>query len=197
MIPEQIAYFSILATFLGYFLYFKSIFAGKTKPNLVSWFLWMLGPFLGVFFQLKAGAGLSALPVFMAGFGPLLVILFSIAKKNAIWKIGKLDMVCGTFSLLALLVYVSTHNLITSILFAIASDALAAIPTVVKAWHYPETESSSVYGVGIISNCLGLLVIRNWVFSLYSFGVYFILINLIIIFSINRKKLFTYLRIFA
>ena len=64
MLPEKIIYITVIISLIGYLVMFKDIFRGKTKPNLVSWFLWMLGPFIGVFFQLKAGAGLSVIPVF-------------------------------------------------------------------------------------------------------------------------------------
>ena|SRR3989338_8742785 len=190
MLPEQIVYLGIVANIIGYIYYFRDIFRGGTKPNLVSWFLWMLGPFIGVFFQLKAGAGLSALPVFMAGLGPLIVIIVCILRKNSIWKIGILDTICGLLALAALIFYMLTHNLGISILFAILSDLLAAIPTIVKTWKFPETETIGPYLSGVFANTLGLLIIKNWIFSIYSFSLYFILLNLTIIFCIYRKKIF-------
>jgi hypothetical protein len=150
----------------------------------------MLGPFIGVFFQLKAGAGLSVLPVFFAGFGPLVVIIISLLRRNVIWKIGKLDIFCGVLSLAALVMYVLTHNLGVSILFAILADGLAAVPTIVKAWNFPETEFAAGYLPGIVDNMIGLLIIKNWIFTIYSFSIYFILVNSILIFAIYRKKIF-------
>lgn len=188
MIPENIIYITILISLLGYFFYFKDIFYGKVRPDLVTWFLWMLGPFISVFFQIKAGAGLSILPVFLAGFGPLVVIIVSLIRKNAHWKISQLDIICGTFALISLTLYFITHNLGISILFAIITDGLAAVPTIVKAWKFPGTESTAVYMVGVISNILGLLIIKDWIFTIYSFSLYIILINLFIVFCINRKK---------
>ncbi len=190
MLPENIIYIGVLVNFIGIFYYIRTIFSSGTKPNLISWFIWMLAPFVGVFLQLKAGAGLSVLPVFMAGFGPLLVIIFSLFKKNVFWKVTKLDMLCGAFSLFALVLYVFTSNFGISILFAILSDGLAAIPTIVKSWKFPETESGSTYFSGMFSNILALLIIRNWVFTIYSFNIYFVLVNLIIVFAIYRKRIF-------
>ncbi|HEV7424027.1 MAG TPA: hypothetical protein VGO21_02435 [Candidatus Paceibacterota bacterium] len=189
MFNENIGYITVAISFACYFFYFRDVFYGKTRPNLVSWFLWMLGPFIGVFFQLKAGAGLSVLPVFMAGFGPLVVISVSLFRKNSIWKINKLDIICGILACVALVLYVFTHNLGISIIFAILSDGLAAIPTIVKSWKFPETETATVYLSGIFNNILGLLIIKNWIFSIYSFGVYFIVVNIIIVFCIYRKKI--------
>lgn len=190
MLPENIIYITVLTSLIGYFFYLKDIFYGQVRPNLVSWFLWMLGPFLGVFFQLKAGAGLSVLPVFLAGFGPLVIMVVSLFRKNSVWKINNLDIFCGILALLALIFYMFTHNLGISILFAILSDGFAAIPTIIKSWKFPETENSAVYLPGILNNILALFIIKNWIFSIYSFNIYFILVNLVIVFCIYRKKIF-------
>ncbi len=190
MLPSNIIYLAVVASLVAYIFYFKNIFYGQTKPNLISWFLWMLAPFIGVFFQIKAGGGLSVLPVFLAGFGPFLVIIVSLCRKNSYWKIVRLDIICGIFAILSLVFYVLTHNLGISILFAILSDGLAAIPTLVKTWNFPETETSTVYLAGIFGNILGLLIIKDWIFSIYSFNIYFVLINLAIVFCIYRQRIF-------
>jgi hypothetical protein len=126
----------------------------------------------------------------MAGFGPLLVVIFSIFRKNAYWKLSTFDIICGIFSILALVLYALTHNLAISIVFAILSDLLAFIPTFVKGWKFPETETSSVYISGLFNNILGLLIINNWIFTIYSFGVYLIIANIVIIVFLYRKKIF-------
>lgn len=190
MLPEQIIIVAVVISLIGDFLYLRSMYLGHAKPNLVSWFIWMLAPFLGVYFQLKAGAGFSVFPVFAAGFCPLLVIIYSLILKNGFWKITFFDLICGAFSLLALVLYVFTRSLEISILFVIFSDGLAAIPTVVKSWKFPETENAYLYILGIVNNIIGLLIIKDWSFSLYSLGIYFIAINAIISFAILHKKIF-------
>lgn len=192
MLPEKIIYIVILTSFFGSFFYIKDIFLGKTKPNLVSWFIWSLAPFIGVFFQLKAGAGLSILPIFMAGFISFLVVAVSILRKKAYWKINTFDVICGLISLMALLLYIFTRNLNISILFAITSDALAYIPTVVKSWNFPDTETSAIYITGILNNIIGLLIIKLWIFPIYSFSVSIIVFNLAVVFCIYRKKIFKF-----
>ena len=190
MLPEKIIYIIVLTSFAGFFFYIKDIFLGKTKPNLVSWFIWSLAPFIGVFFQIKAGAGLSILPIFMAGFISFLVIIISVLRKNAYWKINTFDVICGIISLISLILYVFTHNLSISILFAIMSDALAYIPTMIKSWNFPNTETGLMYIMGIINNIIGLLIIKSWIFPIYSFSISIIIFNLAIVFCIYRKKIF-------
>ncbi|MCX6751770.1 MAG: hypothetical protein NT161_03355 [Candidatus Nomurabacteria bacterium] len=190
MLPEKIIIIAVMVSFVGDFIYLRSMYLGHAKPNLVSWFIWMLAPFLGVYFQLKAGAGFSVFPVFAAGFCPLLVIIYSLILKNGYWKITLFDLVCGILALLALVLYVFTHSLEISILFVILSDGLAAIPTIVKSWKFPETENAYLYLLGIFNNIIGLLIIKEWSFSIYSLGIYFIVINSIISFTILHKKFF-------
>ena len=190
MAPNTIGLIIILiSTLVGYYFYSKNMLFGETKPNLVSWFIWMLAPFLGFFFAFKAGAGLSNLPVFIAGLGPLIVLLISVFKKNGYWKINSFDLVCGLFSLIALVLYAFTKNLSISILFVIIADGLAGMPTIIKAWNFPKSETSILYASGTLNQVVGLLAIKNWIFPIYSLNIYFILINLAIILSIYRKKI--------
>ena len=190
MLPEQIVYIGVLISLILTFFYIRTIIYGNTRPSLISWSIWALAPLIAVFLQIKAGAGLSFLSSFMSGFGPLLVVIFALIYKKGFWKITKFDVVCGALALLALAIYIITNKLGISILFAILSDGLAAIPTIRKSWKYPLSESPISYISGIISNTLALLVIDIWKFSIYSFSIYLITINIIIIFSIYHKKIF-------
>ncbi|MFA6177569.1 MAG: hypothetical protein WC694_01585 [Candidatus Paceibacterota bacterium] len=192
MISQNIIYIVILLSFLGHFSYIKSIISGRAKPNLVSWFIWVLAPLIGVFFQYKAGAGLVSLPIFMDAFFSLVIIITAILVKNGYWKINAFDLYCGALAITSLILYMITHNLGISIFFAILSDGLAATPTLIKSWKFPETEASTVYLIAALNSMLGLLIIKNWIFSIYSFNIYFIIINLAVVFCIYRKKIFKF-----
>jgi len=189
MLPEKIIYIGVFINLIGIFWYIKTIFYGETRPNLVSWVVWMLAPFVGVFLQLKAGAGLSVMGTFMAGFGPFLVIVFSLIKRNAFWRVTTFDIVCGALAVLSLVIYILTNKLGISILFAILSDTLASIPTIIKSWKSPESESASTYLSSILTNVLSLLIITNWIFSIYAFSIYFLIINGTIVILIKRVRI--------
>jgi len=190
MIPAQFIFLGIILQFIGVTFYIRSIIAGKTKPNLVSWTIWALAPFIGAYFQFKAGAGVSAIPVFMAGFNPFLIVIFCFLKKDAYWKLNYFDFVCGGFSLLSLFLYMVTHNLGISIFFAVFGDFLAGLPTYAKAWKFPETENGLLYLFAAVSNIIGLLTLSVWSFSSSFFGIYLVVQCLGILFCIYRKKIF-------
>ncbi|MEK7106466.1 MAG: hypothetical protein AAB895_03890 [Patescibacteria group bacterium] len=181
--------FILLIQLTGVFFYIRGMIFGTTKPNRVTWVIWALAPLIASWLAWKAGAGLSIIPVFMAGFNPVLVLVASFLIKNGYWKITKLDIVCGILAVFSLFIWVITYSFSVAILFAILSDALAAVPTIIKSWKYPETETASAYLGGIFANILGLIIVTNWTFPIYISGVYFILLNSILIFAINRKKI--------
>ena len=189
MFSIYIACITVTIQFIGVFFYIRAMVRGTTKPNRVTWIIWALAPLIGTWLAWKAGAGLSILPVFMAGFNPILVLIASFIIKNGYWHITKLDIVCGILALFSLFLWIMTSNFSISILFAILSDGLAALPTIIKSFKYPETESASAYAGGVIANTLGLTIIKEWTFPIYSFGIYNILVNVILVLAIYRKKI--------
>ncbi len=189
MLPEKIIFIGVTVTFLCSLWYIKSIIYGVVRPNLISWFIWMLAPLIGTFLAIKAGAGFTSFGIFMAGFGPLLVIIVSLFRKNVFWKINAFDIICGLLSILSLILYIITNNLVISIIFVIVSDLLAYFPTFIKTYKFPETENSFGYLGGIINNIFALLIIKDWHFSIYAFSIYLIIANLFEISFIYRKRI--------
>jgi len=190
MLPEKIIFISTAISLLCTFWYIRSVFRGGTRPNMVSWFIWSLAPFIAVFLGYKAGGGISLLAPFMSGFSPFLIFVFCLFKKDSFWKITLLDFFCGVLSLFALVCYILTHSLWISVFFAIASDLLAYIPTYIKTWKYPETENTFAYWGGILNNAVALLIIKDWSFAIYAFSFYIVLANSFEILLVYRKKIF-------
>jgi len=180
----------VLFQLSGSLVYIVKTIRGETKPNKITWFMWSVAPIIGTFATINTGVTWAVLPVFMSGFGPFLIFCSSFVNKNAYWKLEKFDYLCGVFSLLALGLWYITKDPVIAIIFSIMSDGAAAIPTLVKAWKYPETESAIGFLFASISCFIGLLVIKNWVFPKYGFLVYLIITDLSFVFFIWRKKIF-------
>ncbi len=189
MIPEEFIYLAVLISLFGILGYLKSIVYGTTRPNLVSQFIWMLSPFIGVFFQIKSQSGLATLSLFMSGFASLSFIITALIVKNGYWELKKFDLICGMFSVFALICYILTHNLGVSILFAILADTLAYFPTIKKSWTNPETENNAIYIAGIISHTIALLVLQNREFTNYAFSFSIMFWNSVLLFAIYRKQI--------
>jgi hypothetical protein len=185
---EYLVFVAAFGSLLAAFAYIRSMFKGQTKPNRVTWFMWSTAPFIATAAAVSNGVGLAVIPVFMSGFSPFLVLTASFFNKKAYWKLSSFDYLCGMLSSLALVIWFITKDPTSAIIFAIVSDALAAVPTLIKAWHNPETESAWPFIIGVFSPMTSFIVATAWGFSELAFPTYLIVINIILVFSMYNKK---------
>jgi len=179
-----------LAQLFGCVSYIKDTLLGETKPNKISWLLWSVAPLIATFAALSDGVRWAVLPTFMAGFGPLLVFIASFMNKNAYWELSKFDYICGICSVLALILWGVTKEPVVAIVFSIASDGFAAVPTLIKAWKHPETESVAPYATGLFGAMTSFSAIKIWNFSSVAFPIYLVFIDIFLIFSVCQSKIF-------
>lgn len=187
---ENLVYIAVLVQLFGKLSYVKDTLKGKTKPNRISWLLWAVAPLIAASAAVSDGVTLAAIPVFVSGFAPLLVLLASFANKNSYWKLEKGDYLCGLFSVLALVLWGVTKEPITAIVFALLSDFLATLPTLKKSWRYPETETANAYWAGLFSALTSFTAISAWNFSSVAFPIYLVLVNALLVACIYKTKIF-------
>jgi hypothetical protein len=188
MIPSYFIIISPILSSIGMFLYIRDMTLGTTKPNRVSFFLWAFAPIVGALISFSQGAGWSALPVFFAGLGPVLVLVASFIVKQGYWKLGILDYICGALALTTFVIWLVAKDPALALAFAIATDLLAYIPTMVKVHTNPETETSWAYILPTFGNIIGLLILKEWQFTHYGFSLYLICANILCVCLIYRKK---------
>jgi hypothetical protein len=178
---------AIIAT-AGSLSYLLDTLKGKVKPDRVSFLLWSLAPLIAFFAEIKQGVGIQALMTFIVGILPLTIFIASFVNKKAVWNLTGFDLICGTLSVIGLVLWFITKSGNIAIIFSILADALAAMPTVVKSFNYPETESAWPYLASTISAILTLLTIKVWNLANIGFPLYIVLITLVI-FSLVQFKL--------
>lgn len=153
--------------------------------------MWALVALIGTGAALSAGADLwGTARIFLAGFIPLLVFVASFINKNSYWKLSFFDAVCGFFSLVALVCWGLAESPRIAILLAAIGDGFAALPTVVKTWRYPETETGTTFVASLISVLLVLPSIPVWNIENASFQVYLIVINTALVIAAYRQRFF-------
>ncbi len=182
---------SILISIAGAIPYIKNTLSGQTKPNRVSWFMWAFAALVSAGAAMAGGANLwTTSRVFIAGFIPLIIFLFSFVNKESYWKLTAFDFFCGILSLVALLVWLIIDSPKAAVLIALTGDAIATLPTVLKAWKYPDTETGILYVASIISAALILPAIPVWNIVNSAFQIYLLIITSILAFAVYRKRIF-------
>jgi hypothetical protein len=159
---------------LGSSLYLRDTLRGTTQPNRVTWLLWGVAPLLAFAVELHSGVGLRTLPTFIIGFMPLLVFVASFHNPKAMWKIRPIDYVCGALSVGATIAWLLTQNSVVGISGAIAADFLAGIPTVLKSWTHPESETVTSYIGAMVNTAILLLTITRWTTDVAAFPIFIV-----------------------
>jgi hypothetical protein len=181
---------SALISIFGASFYIRDTLSGKTKPNRVTWFMWATAPLIGTAAAIASGAdGWAVVRVFLAGFMPLLIFLASFVNPNSYWRLKKFDLGCGTLSIAALIIWVVAGSPQSAIMLALAGDGFAAIPTLTKAWRYPETETGAMFIGSFLSSVLVIPSIPEWTIENAAFTLYLASASALMLIAVYRKRL--------
>ena len=175
----------------GSFAYIRDMIRGKSRPNLVTWGLWALAPLIATGAALSAHADhWATVRILMSGFGPLLIFASAFFISQSYWQLSLFDYACGFLSLVALAAWLLANSPLTAILLAAIADLLATMPTIIKAWKYPETETFYTYFIGLFTASIVIPAIPVWNIENSAFQIYLLLAN-VTLFLVVSKKYFT------
>jgi hypothetical protein len=172
VINENWIYLGTAIGAAGAAVYLRDTLRGTTQPNRVTWLLWAVAPLLAAAVALSGGAGLRALPTFMVGFMPLLIFIASFHNSASVWKVRRMDYACGAVSVIGTVVWLVTRNGVLAISAAIAADFLAGVPTLMKSWTHPQSETVHSYIGALISMIVLLLTVDHWTFDVVAFPLF-------------------------
>lgn len=172
MLNEQFIWLGAAVNVLAGIGYVMATVRGQARPNRVTWGLWSITAWLAFFGQLAEGVGLAVVLTLSVATIPTL-IFFGSFIGGAYWKFSKLDIVCLSLSLVALIGWQLTASGLVAIVLSIAVDLLAGIPTIVQAWREPESESHIAYTAGMFNAACTLLTLTEFTIASAAFAIYF------------------------
>lgn len=188
MIPEYFAVVGAAIASLGGLYYLYDTIRGKTKPNRVTWLLWGLFPMVIFIAQRAQGVeGLSWVS-FAAGFTPILILLASFINKKAYWKTEPRDYYLMIAAIIGLILWAITDNPNLAIIFSLFADLFAGLPTMIKAYKQPETESWIAYAISAFGFGISVLAIPSYEFENFAFVIYLLGTNLLLAYLASRNN---------
>lgn len=186
---KYLVFIGTFAQLVSIYIYVKDTIKWDTKPNKVTWLMWSIAPLIATFAAISDWVTLAVLPVFMCWFWPFLIFLSSFVNSKSYWEIEKGDYICWLFSLIALVLWWITKEPLLAIIFAIISDFTAAIPTLIKAYKEPDTESWISYLYWLAWVIFWAFAITSFKLSEFIFQLYLFIITFTIITIIYRSKI--------
>jgi hypothetical protein len=176
---------TLVLSLISPIFYSKSIFARKSKPHKVTRLIVWLASISGMLAVIHSNnvAGKIFAAIFLARATYLLVL----AAIYGVGGVSKLDKSCLAIGIVALVIYAATRNGLLAIMFGVLSDLIGYIPTFVKTWHEPTSESPTFFAIEGLASLLGVLAI--WQLRVdVILPVYFVLCSAAVVALIYRKK---------
>ena len=177
VLPPYFVIIGVVISSVGAVGYLIATLRGLVRPNRVSFFLWSVAPLIAFAAQVRQGVGLESLMTFATGFMPFLVFLATFLNRNAVWKLTAFDVSCGVLSALGLVLWQVTRVGNVAIALSILADGFAAIPTVVKAYRYPNTEAAWPWLATTVGVVLTVLTLKQFTFANAGFILYILVLD--------------------
>jgi len=176
---------TLILSLISPIFYTKSILAHKAKPHRVTRLIVWLASIAGVLAVIHSNnlAGKIFAGIFLARATYLLML----AAIRGVGGASKLDRVCLVIGMLALVVYAVTGSGLLAISFGVLSDFIGYIPTFIKTWHDPASESPTFFAIEGLASFLGVLAIWQLRVDIIL-PVYFVLCSAAVVVLIYRKR---------
>jgi hypothetical protein len=173
--------------------YILSMIHGTTRPNLITWILWTLIEAIVVGAQFYAGASWSImLPI--AGLATSGDVVFIGLQGYHYHQRTMFDVICLCLGLVAIVTWLLTNNPLTAIIFSIMADFIAAVPTILKSYQDPHSESMEAFLLVFMAAILSLIStsrfdLANTLWPLYFIGQSGLIVALIFLGKKDKKRM--------
>jgi hypothetical protein len=159
--------------------YFRDTLHGHTRPNSVSWFGWTLLCFSSTLIQLTHHPDYSVIFLAVDTFCTFAVFLLSL--RHGVRRYTLIDGYCLLLGITGFFVWLYLNEPVHALLMNIAADFAFTIPTIIKAYKRPDSESSLSWGLCFLGMFLGVLSKTNFDLINTLFPVYLVLSNGIVL----------------
>lgn len=140
--------------------YVVDVFKKKVQPHAYTWFVWSLVSAIIFFGQLAKGAGIGALPTFASEIFTLVIFLLSL--RYGFKKITLVDTFFLFLALIGIGLWILTKDPTISVIIAVCIDLVAFVPTILKTWTYPRTETPLLYFMNVTRHALALFSLQAY-----------------------------------
>ncbi len=181
---ELKALFGILSSIFvlwGTLPYIKDIHFKKVHPHVLSWLGWAFITALGGSAMLAEGSTWAVAILFANTFSCLLISVYSVVKKVGVWKTGVYDFVFFGLGIMGLILWQILDMPIIALVCAIAADLFFGLPTIIKTYKDPSTETSFVWLTATISGLLSLFAVTNFSFTEAGYPLYLFIFDGIVL----------------
>lgn len=154
--------------------YLLAVWRRTLQPHVISWVIWGLTTLLVAGGQLLAGAGVGAAPIVISGILSSAVAVLAMLRRQPGYLdtgVTRFDGWCLAVVLAGIPVWLSTGDVLWSMLLLTGIDLVGFAPTVRVVWHRPQSESALLFLAFAIRNALAVIAVESAHLSTVVFPV--------------------------
>lgn len=180
MVDQNWVFLAVAINLVGACIYAYSVVKGNTRPNRVTWFILSFAPLLAFAAMMSQGVSFhESVFTLETGISPLIIFISTFFAKQPKWEITRFDLACGALSIVGFLLWIILKEGNVAIVFALLADGLAFLPTLIKAFRYPETESPWAFMMGAVAAVIALAIITTYDFKHVAFPLYILIADVL------------------
>lgn len=168
--------------------YFRDIFWGKTRPHVLTWFLWGTLTGIAFFAQLMAGGGVGAWATGIESVACFTISILALSHGDR--DIRVFDWAAFIAAFAGIFLWYATKDALSAVVIATVIDIAAYAPTFRKAYGKPEEETVSAFSFSAVRWMLVLVALEsfNLTTALYPISVAFTDILFVSMLLIRRQQ---------
>jgi hypothetical protein len=182
---------SLAVLLVGVGAYCQSIIKKEVKPNLATWAVWAISSLTAFAVAVVGGKySIGLVPVFMGGFGPLCILIFSLYKRQFYLKVQKLEWVCFVAAFVGVIISYYIQSFEFVLFVSMLVDFIGSFPTLYKLkTDKKESEPYLTYALYLPMTIFGILALPQITFLSSGYQFYLFFLNALIICFSYRNKL--------
>jgi hypothetical protein len=140
--------------------YIVSIFRGHTKPERMTYFIWFVVDALAISSYIAVGARTTIWVGLVYVITGLLIFLLSL--KYGMGGFNKLDILCLVSAATGIVIWVTTDSALLALCFSTFAGTIGYLPTIKKAYLYPETENTLSWTICSFTSVLNIFALATF-----------------------------------
>lgn len=168
-------------------IYTKAILKGEAKPHRTTRLVLLIITSLAT---VSLFAQNDTVAIWLAGVSTLQsILIFSLSIKYGMGGWSKIDKLCLVIALSGIVLWQTTKDPSLALYASILADFVGMVPALIKTFRFPETEIWTFYALDVLAGFFSLLAVKSFTLQQFSYPLYIILINmLMVVLSLRRKK---------
>lgn len=183
------ALFGLIASIfvlIGSIPYLIDMHHKSAKPHVLSWLGWSLITALGAFAMLAEGSTWSSAIIWANTVMCMVIAVYAIIKKAGVWSTTIYDYVLFGLGIIGLILWQTLDLPILALICAILADLFFGLPTIIKAYKDPLSETRLVWMFATLSGLSGLFAIGVFTFYDAAYPIYLFLYDITLLLLVTR-----------